>query len=109
MDTAKPVTGSSCHLGKCLRKINTARQKGGKKASEYWDPNQKPSRVGFFHFPLSCIQGETHLNTMEEEDSGKEIDREGKSGELKKKSERGLSRGGEKKKRKRENGIKIGS
>lgn len=35
---------------------------------------------------------------MEEEDSGKEIDREGKSGELKKKSERGLSRGGEKKK-----------
>lgn len=30
MDCAKPVTGSSCHFGKCMRKINTERQKGEK-------------------------------------------------------------------------------
>ncbi len=48
MNTAKPVIQSCCHLGKRLRKINTARQKREEKASEYWDPNQKPRCVGFF-------------------------------------------------------------
>ncbi len=75
MDTAKPVTGSSCHLGKCLRKINTARQKGEKSK---WILGSKPETepCRFFHFPLSCIQAKTHLNTMEEEDSGKEMETE---------------------------------
>lgn len=41
---------------------------------------------------------ETHLNNMEEECSTIQRNREGKSGELKKESKRGLSRGGEKKK-----------
>lgn len=80
----------------CLFKINTGRKRSGEKSK--WTlgskPGTKPCR--FFHLTLSYMQAETHLNTMEEKDSGKEIDREGKSGELTK--IRALSEGGEKKK-----------
>lgn len=63
-----------------------ARQKGGKKR-EYWDLRleTKPCRL------LECIENEAHLNSMEEDYSTIERNREGKSGELKK---RGQERSG---------------